>query len=89
MLCNSPCVSVVNVPIFLTSTTGVSALTFTVSSSDFTDMGNVSVAFTPVVTITCRSIRLKPLRLVEILYVPASRLRNRNCPWESVTAVRG
>ena len=37
VLCSSACVSVVSVPIFLTSTTGVSAVTVTVSSSDFTD----------------------------------------------------
>ena len=67
VLCNSPCVSVVRVPIFLTSRTGVSAVTITVSSSDFTPIGKVIVALTPVVTITSRSILLKPLRLVDTL----------------------
>ena len=67
VLCSSPWVSVVSVPIFLTSTTGVSAVTVTVSSSDFTAIGNVSVALTPVVTITSRSILLKPLRFVDDL----------------------
>src|SRR3954447_26637482 len=67
VLCNSACVSVVSVPIFLTSTTGVSAVTVTVSSSDLTDIGKAMVAFTPVVTITSRTILLKPLRFVETL----------------------
>ena len=67
VLCSSAVVSVVAVPTFLMSTTGVSAVTVTVSSTDFTLIGNVSVALTPVVTMTSRSILLKPLRLVVTL----------------------
>jgi hypothetical protein len=67
-------------PIFLTSTTGVSAVTVTVSSTDFTAIGKRSVAFTPVVTMTSRSILLKPLRLVGDLISAGIQVRNRNWP---------
>src|SRR4051812_20309090 len=64
---NSSAVSVVVVPIFLTSTTGDSAVTVTVSSTDFTAIGKAMLVLTPVVTFTSRSILLKPLRFVDTL----------------------
>ena len=67
VLCSSSCVSVVIVPTFLTSTTGDSAVTVTVSSTDLTCIVNEMLAFTPVFTITSRSIRLKPTRFVVTL----------------------
>src|SRR4051812_11846921 len=67
VLRSSSCVNVVVVPIFLTSTTGVSAVTLTVSSIDFTAIPKVIVALTPVVTMTSRSILLKPVSVVDTL----------------------
>src|SRR6476646_1508197 len=64
---SSSAVSVVVVPIFLTSTTGDSAVTVTDSSTDFTAIGNAILVLTPVVTITSRSILLKPLRFAVTL----------------------
>ena len=65
--CSSSAVSVVMVPVFLVSTTGESAVTVTVSSTDFTPIENEMSALTPVLTITSRSILLKPARFAVTL----------------------
>jgi hypothetical protein len=78
---NSSLVSVVEVPIFLVSTTGVSSVTFTVSAMPASFSPKLRFTLAPVFTITSRVTVAKFDIPTVNLYVPGSRLRNRNSPW--------
>src|SRR5213593_1616547 len=86
---SSAVVSVVDVPDFLTSTTGDAPVTTTVSASPPTANVNGIWTFTPVLTMTSRACFVNPGSSTVTVYVALSRLRNRNCPPVSVTVVRG
>src|SRR5688572_10705006 len=80
-LLSSSDVMVVAVPRFLTSTSGVSAVTVTVSATLATFRENATFTFSPVVTVTSRVTLVKPRRLTVILYWPRSRPMKRKSPW--------
>ena len=93
--------TVVRLPTFLVSTTGVSAVTVMLSSTAATLRGKLSWTFWPTATITSRLTVVKPVRVTVSLCVPWGTLRKRKSPWvpevverdpcgpESVTAAPG
>ena len=77
---SSSLVTVVPVPIFLVSITGVSASTVTVSATPATFAAKATSTLTPAFTITVRCVVAKPGRATETVYVAGSRPMKRNSP---------